>query len=120
MVGGLITLLLCATAQGKWVVNYALGVLLSLGFIKVTEWFVEQTFRGRGEPRPRWRWAVPLMVGKWLVLLVGLYLLARLRYFDGALLAAGVATPHAVLTLKVIGMLLCGAVADAPKGRPRP
>lgn len=118
IVGGLVTLLLCATANGKWVVNYALGVAASLSFIKITEWFVTQTYRAAGETKPRRRWAIPLMVGKWFLLAGGLYLLARLRYFDGALLAAGVATPHVVFTLKVLGIALqSGWTNERPKGR---
>lgn len=120
LVGGLVALLLCTTANGKWVVNYALGVLVSLSFIKVTELFVTQTFRAAGEVKLRRRWAVPLMVGKWAVLVAGLYFLTRLRYFDGALLAAGIATPHVVFTLKALGITLQSHQAgDRAKGRTR-
>ncbi|MFA0759435.1 MAG: hypothetical protein PVTTEEND_002172 [Candidatus Fervidibacter sp.] len=108
VVGGLVTLVLCATANGKWVVNYALGVLISLGFLKVTELFVTQTYRAPQEAPPKRRWAGALMVGKYGILLAGLYLLARLRYLDGVLLTAGVATLHAVLVLKVFGLMLTG------------
>jgi hypothetical protein len=108
MVGGLVTLLLCATANSKWVVNYALGVFIGVGFLKVTELFVTQTYRAPQEAPPKRRWAGALMVGKYGILLVGLYLLARLRYLDGVLLTAGVATLHAVLVLKVFGLMLTG------------
>jgi hypothetical protein len=108
MVGGLVTLLLCATANSKWVVNYALGVFIGVGFLKVTELFVTQTYRAPQEALPKRRWAGALMVGKYGILLVGLYLLARLRYLDGVLLTAGVATLHAVLVLKVFGLMLTG------------
>jgi hypothetical protein len=108
MVGGLVTLLLCATANSKWVVNYALGVFIGVGFLKVTELFVTQTYRAPQEAPPKRRWAGALMVGKYGILLAGLYLLARLRYLDGVLLTAGVATLHAVLVLKVFGLMLTG------------
>lgn len=108
MVGGLVTLLLCATANSKWVVNYALGVFIGVGFLKVTELFVTQTYRAPHEVSPKRRWAGILMVGKYGVLLVTLYLLARLRYLDGVLLVAGIATLHVVFTLKVLGILLVG------------
>jgi hypothetical protein len=49
------------------------------------------------------------MVGKYGILLVGLYLLARLRYLDGVPLVAGIATLHAVFILKVFGILLLGS-----------
>jgi hypothetical protein len=108
MVGGLVTLLLCATANSKWVVNYALGVFIGVGFLKVTELFVTQTYRAPQEAPPKRRWVGALMVGKYGILLVGLYLLAQLRYLDGVLLTAGVATLHAVLVLKVFGLMLTG------------
>jgi alpha-D-ribose 1-methylphosphonate 5-triphosphate synthase subunit PhnI len=53
VVGGLVTLVLCATANGKWVVNYALGVLISIGFLKVTELFVTQTYCAPQEAPPQ-------------------------------------------------------------------
>jgi len=118
MVGGLVTLLLCATANSKWVVNYALGVFIGVGFLKVTELFVTQTYRAPHEAPPRKRWAGILMVGKYGILLAGLYLLARLRYLDGVLLAAGIATLHVVFTLKVLGILLLGSQQlSATKGQ---
>ena len=116
--GGLVTLLLCATANSKWVVNYALGVFIGVGFLKVTELFVTQTYRAPHEAPPKRRWAGILMVGKYGVLLATLYLLARLRYLDGVLLAAGIATLHVVFTLKVFGILLTGSQQlSATKGR---
>jgi len=106
IVGGLITLLLCATANAKWVLNYALGVLTMLAFVKTTEIFVTQTYRAPNEPKLRRRWVGALMVGKWIVLTACLYFLNRLRYFDGVLLMAGLATMHMVIILKVFGLML--------------
>ena len=118
MVGGLVTLLLCATANSKWVVNYALGVFIGVGFLKVTELFVTQTYRAPPEVPPNRRWAGILMVGKYGVLLATLYLLARLRYLDGVLLVAGIATLYVVFTLKVLGILLLGSQQlSATKGQ---
>ncbi|MCX7642722.1 MAG: hypothetical protein N2116_02790, partial [Armatimonadetes bacterium] len=67
LVGGLVTLLLCATANAKWVINYAFGVLVMLAFVKTTEVFVTQTYRAPTEPKPKRRWIGVLMVGKWVV-----------------------------------------------------
>ncbi len=105
-VGGIVTLLLCATANAKWVLNYALGVLIMVAFVKVTELFVTQTYRAPHEPKPKRRWLGWLMVGKWLLLAAGLYFLHRLRYFDGVFLLMGLATLHAVLILKTCGIML--------------
>lgn len=106
LVGGLVTLLLCATANAKWVINYAFGVLVMLAFVKTTEVFVTQTYRAPTEPKPKRRWIGVLMVGKWVVLIVCLYFLNRLRYFDGVLLLAGLATMHAVVIFKIFGLAL--------------
>jgi hypothetical protein len=106
IVGGLVTLLLCATANAKWVLNYAFGVLTMLAFVKTTEIFVTQTYRAPHEYEPKRRWVGALMVGKWIVLTACLYLLNRLRYFDGMPLMAGLATMHAVIILKVFGLML--------------
>ena len=46
------------------------------------------------------------MVGKWFALTACLYLLNRLRYFDGVLLMAGLATMHMVIVLKIFGLVL--------------
>ncbi len=109
IVGSVGTLLLCATANAKWVLNYALGVLASLSFLKTTELFVTQTYRAPNEPIAKRRWVPVLMVSKWVLFVAGLYLLHRLRYLDGMSLAAGLATLHVVLILKAIGILLQGA-----------
>ncbi len=109
IVGGVGTLLLCATANAKWVLNYALGVLVSLSFLKTTELFVTQTYRAPNEPIAKHRWVPVLMVGKWGLFVAGLYLLHRLRYLDGVSLVAGLATLHVVLILKAIGILLQSA-----------
>jgi len=106
IVGGLVTLLLCATANAKWVLNYALGVLIMLAFVKTTEVFVTQTYRAPHEHKPKRRWVGALMVGKWIALTACLYLLNRLRYFDGVLLMAGLATMHMVIVLKIFGLVL--------------
>jgi len=45
-------------------------------------------------------------LGKWIVLTACLYFLNRLRYFDGVLLMAGLATMHMVVILKVFGLML--------------
>jgi hypothetical protein len=106
IVGGVVTLLLCATANAKWVLNYALGILTMLAFVKTTEIFVTQTYRAPHEYEPKRRWVGALMVGKWIALTACLYLLNRLRYFDGVPLMAGLATMHAVIILKVFGLML--------------
>ncbi|MFN3422577.1 MAG: hypothetical protein ACK40X_12730, partial [Armatimonadota bacterium] len=106
IVGGLVTLLLCSTANAKWVLNYALGVLTMLAFVKTTEAFVTQTYRAPNEPKPKRRWISALMLGKWIILAVCLYFLNRLRYFDGVLLLAGLATMHAVMVFKIFGLAL--------------
>lgn len=106
IVGGLVTLLLCATANAKWVLNYALGVLTMLAFVKTTEVFVTQTYRAPNEPKPKRRWISALMLGKWIILTACLYFLNRLRYFDGVLLLAGLATMHAVMVFKIFGLAL--------------
>lgn len=113
IVGGLVTLLLCATANGKWVLNYALGVLVSLAFVKTTELFVTQTYRAPHEEKPKRRWTAGLMVSKYVALVAGLYLLNRLRYLDGVLLIAGFATLHAVLVLKTFGLMMQSLWQDA-------
>ncbi len=106
LVGGLVTLLLCATANAKWVLNYAFGVLTMLAFVKTTEVFVTQTYRAPNEPKPKRRWIGALMLGKWVILTTCLYFLNRLRYFDGVLLLAGLATLHAVMVFKIFGLAL--------------
>ena len=106
IVGGLVTLLLCATANAKWLLNYSLGVLTMLAFVKTTEVFVTQTYRAPHEHKPKRRWVGALMVGKWIALTACLYFLNRLRYFDGVLLMAGLATMHTVIVLKVFGFML--------------
>lgn len=106
LVGGLVTLLLCATANAKWVLNYALGVTVTLAFVKTTEVFVTQTYRAPNEPKPRRRWVGFLMLGKWIILIACLYFLNRLRYFDGVPLLAGLATMHTVMLLKIFGLAL--------------
>jgi hypothetical protein len=106
IVGGLVTLLLCATANAKWVLNYSLGVLTMLAFVKTTEVFVTQTYRAPHEHKPKRRWVGALMVGKWIMLAACLYFLNRLRYFDGMPLMAGLATMHMVIVLKIFGLVL--------------
>lgn len=106
LVGGLITLLLCATANARWVLNYAFGVLTMLAFVKTTEVFVTQTYRAPNEPKPKRRWISALMLGKWVILTACLYFLNRLRYFDCVLLLAGLATMHAVMVFKIFGLAL--------------
>ncbi len=113
IVGGLVTLALCTTANGKWVLNYPLGVMISLAFVKTTELFVTQTYRAPHEGKPKRRWALGLMVGKYVALVAGLYLLYRLRYLDGVFLLAGLATLHAVLVLKTFGLMLQSLWQDA-------
>lgn len=106
LVGGLATLLLCSTANAKWVLNYAIGVLTMLAFVKTTEIFVTQTYRAPNEGKPKRRWVGAIMLGKWLILALGLYLLNKMRYFDGVFLLAGLATFHAVIIFKVFGLML--------------
>ncbi len=112
LVGGLITLLLCATANAKWVLNYAFGVLTMLAFVKTTEVFVTQTYRAPNEPKPKRRWISALMLGKWVILTAYLYFLNRLRYFDGVLLLAGLATMHAVMVFKIFGLALQSIIQE--------
>ncbi len=112
LVGGLITLLLCATANAKWVLNYAFGVLTMLAFVKTTEVFVTQTYRAPNEPKPKRRWISALMLGKWVILTACLYFLNRLRYFDGVLLLAGLATMHAVMVFKIFGLALQSIIQE--------
>ncbi len=112
LVGGLITLLLCATANAKWVLNYAFGVLTMLAFVKTTEVFVTQTYRALNEPKPKRRWISALMLGKWVILTACLYFLNRLRYFDGVLLLAGLATMHAVMVFKIFGLALQSIIQE--------
>lgn len=107
VVGGVVTLLLCSTAKAKWVLNYALGVLTILAFVKTTEVFVTQTYRAPNEQKPKGRrWVVALMVGKWVILTACLYFLSKARYLDGVFLLAGLATMHAVIVFKVFGLML--------------
>lgn len=103
IIGAMITLLLCATGKGVWVINYSLGVLTSLCFFKVTEWFVTQTFRAPHEGKPKRRWSSFFMVGKYFALVLGLYSLDRLRYFDGLAFLGGLVTLKVVLILKLFG-----------------
>lgn len=123
VVGGLVTLLLCATANAKWVLNYAFGVLVMLVFVKTTEVFVTQTYRAPNEPKPKRRWIVALMLGKWVALTACLYFLNRLRYFDSLLLLAGLATMHAVMVFKILGLALQSAIQErservaSPRGK---
>ncbi len=114
IVGGLVTLLLCATANAKWVLNYAFGVLTMLAFVKTTEVFVTQTYRPPNEPKPKLRWISALMLGKWITLTACLYFLNRLRYFDGMLLLAGLATMHAVMVFKIFGLALQCTIQERP------
>jgi hypothetical protein len=46
------------------------------------------------------------MLGKWIILTACLYFLSRLRYFDGVLLLAGLATMHVVMVFKTFGLAL--------------
>ncbi|MFA0754400.1 MAG: hypothetical protein IMHGJWDQ_002186 [Candidatus Fervidibacter sp.] len=118
-VGGLVTLLLCATANAKWVLNYVLGLLTILAFVKTTEVFVTQTYRAPHEGKPKRRWVGMLMLGKWGLLVAGLYLLNRVRYFDGVFLLSGLGTFHTVLLLKLFGLMLQGLTEASDKARPK-
>ncbi|MCS7265203.1 MAG: hypothetical protein NZ805_10270 [Armatimonadetes bacterium] len=111
-VGGLVTLLLCSTANSMWVLNYAIGVLTMLAFVKTTEIFVTQTYRAPSEVKPKRHWIGAMMLGKWLILALGLYLLNRMRYFDGVFLLAGLVTFHAVIIFKVFGLMLQSQMQD--------
>jgi len=113
IVGGAVILLLCATANAKWVLNYALGVLIMLAFVKTTEVFVTQTYRAPSEPKPKKRWVSALMLVKWFALIACLYLLNKVRYFDGVFLLAGLATMHAVIVLKVFGLVMQGSLQES-------
>ncbi|MGQ9461506.1 MAG: hypothetical protein ACUVTP_05040 [Candidatus Fervidibacter sp.] len=114
IVGGMVTLILCSTANAKWVFNYAFGVLTMLAFVKTTEVFVTQTYRSPGEPKTKQRWVGALMLGKWVILTVSLYFLNKARYFDGVLLLAGLATMQAVIVFKVFGLMLQSLIQERP------
>lgn len=117
IIGGLVTLILCAMANAKWVLNYGLGVLTMVGVFKVTEIFVTQAYRAPHEEKPKRRYGTVLMVSKYGGLIVGLYLLNRLRYFDGLAFFAGLATLHTVLVLKVLGLMLQNLWQDTMRTR---
>lgn len=114
IVGGTVTLVLCSTANAKWVLNYAFGVLTMLAFVKTTEVFVTQTYRSPGEPKPKQRWVGALMLGKWVILTASLYFLSKARYFDGVSLLVGLATMHAVIVFKVFGLMLQSLIQERP------
>lgn len=109
------TLLLCSTANAKLVFNYALGVLITLAFVKTTEIFVTQNYRAAHEPKLKRSWVNALMLVKWLALTAFLYFLNKVRYFDGASLLAGLITMHAVIILKVFGLILQNLTQGRPK-----
>lgn len=114
IVGGTVTLILCSTANAKWVLNYAFGVLTMLAFVKTTEVFVTQTYRSPGEPKTKQRWVGALMLGKWVILTASLYFLSKAHYFDGVPLLAGLATMHAVIVFKVFGLMLQSLIQERP------
>jgi len=114
---------LALAAYFPWQVslNFALGAALGLASLGTLNWLVYRVTAGGAEgARGRLLAAGLLHLGKYALIGLGFYLLARMRWVHALGLIAGLTLPTAVLCLKAAGRVLNDklGVAQGPTGDP--